>query len=95
MLNARQRSFLKAMAHHLEPVVLVGKNGVTDAVINETKHALLAHELIKVRMRGTTEPDNDAQRLADGSSADLVAVRGNIAMLYVAHPEKPRISLPR
>ena len=49
-LTARERSFLKARAHPLEPIVHVGHEGLTEAVLNEVDNALIAHELIKVRV---------------------------------------------
>jgi RNA-binding protein len=49
-LTSRERSLLKARAHALEPVVQVGHAGVTDKVVAEIDRALVAHELIKVRV---------------------------------------------
>ncbi len=43
---------LKAKAHHLKPVILLGAKGLTPAVIEETNNALLIHELIKVKISG-------------------------------------------
>ncbi len=51
-LTPAQRRELKARAHALEPVVLVGAAGLTSAVVKEVERALLAHELIKVRVAG-------------------------------------------
>ena len=53
-LTARERSFLKARAHPLEPIVYVGHEGLTDAVLKEIERALTAHELIKVRVNEGT-----------------------------------------
>jgi len=49
-LTSRERSHLKARAHALEPVVQVGHAGVTDTVVAEIDRALLAHELVKIRV---------------------------------------------
>ena len=49
MLSTSQRKALKARAHRIEPVVLVGAKGLTDEVLAEIERALKAHELIKVR----------------------------------------------
>jgi putative YhbY family RNA-binding protein len=49
-LTSRERSQLKARAHALEPVVQVGRGGLTDSVVAEIDRALIAHELIKVRV---------------------------------------------
>jgi len=69
-LTSKQRQYLRGLAHPLAPVVRVGKAGVTDNVIAETRKALASHELIKVRIeiddsseRKTTAADRKSTRL--------------------------------
>lgn len=50
ILQRDERLALRAQAHHLDPVVLMGSNGLTDAVVKEIDRELNAHELIKVRV---------------------------------------------
>ena len=70
-LTARERAKLKARAHALEPVVSVGNAGLTDAVAAEVERALVAHELIKVKVAG---PDRDAREaLCDAICAKVDA----------------------
>lgn len=52
VLSKQEILALRARAHHLNPVVMVGQHGLTEAVIRETETALRAHELIKVRVLG-------------------------------------------
>ena len=52
LLSAIDRKALKARAHHLDPVVMIGDAGLTPAVIHEIEVALKSHELIKVRVAG-------------------------------------------
>ena len=59
MLTSSQRAALRARAHDLHPLVMIGQGGLTTAVIKETDAALNAHELIKVRVLG----DDRAARL--------------------------------
>ena len=97
VLTPKQRQFLKGLAHPLSPVVRVGKGKLTDAVVNETKGALEAHELIKVRI---DVDDGDERRaiaaqLAEATDAHLAGTVGKIAMLYRAREEKPKIRLPK
>lgn len=97
MLTPKQRQYLKGLAHSLSPVVRIGKGKLTDAVIVETKNALEAHELIKVRIE---VDDGEARRalagqLAEATDAHLAGTVGKIAMLYRARDEKPKIKLPR
>lgn len=95
MLSSRQRAHLSALAHPKKPVVLVGQKGVTDAVLKEVDGALLAHELIKVRLRGSEDAEQDASAVATSTGAEVVAVRGSVAILFRAHPERPRLELPQ
>jgi RNA-binding protein len=88
---------LRALGHHLDPVVQVGKEGVTDAVVAATREQLLAHELIKVRI-GTEAPvdrKEAASDLAARTGATLAQVLGRTLLLYKRHPRKARIELPR
>lgn len=97
VLTSKQRQFLKGLAHPLSPIVRVGKGGVTDAVVNETKKSLDSHELIKVRIDvdDSHERKDLAQKLADAADAQLAATIGKIAVLYRERDEEPEIKLPR
>lgn len=88
---------LKALGHHLEPVVQIGKDGITDALVAATKEQLLAHELIKVRV-GTEAPIDRKEagaELAAKAGAVLAQTLGRTLLLYKRHPHKPKIVLPR
>ena len=96
-LTSRQRSALRAQAHGLDPVVLLGKAGVTDAVIRGVDDALAARELIKVRLAGDRdERDAAADAIAARSGADLAGRIGRMAILFRRHPDPARrtIDLP-
>lgn len=95
-LTAKQRQFLKGLAHPLSPIVRVGRGGVTPAVINETKKSLEAHELIKVRIEGDDGAAREklADELASAAGAEIAGSIGKIVMLYRAREEKPSIKLP-
>ena len=95
-MTSKQRQFLKGLAHPLQPVVRIGRGGVTDAVVAETRKSLIAHELIKVRI----DTDDAAARkalaakLAEATSSEIAGAVGKIAILYRARDEKPSIKLP-
>lgn len=93
-LTSKQRSALKALAHHLKPVVSVGAKGVSDAVVVETERALTAHELIKVRVHEADDLDAAIADLAARVGAELIAVRGKNAILFRRNPDDPRVQLP-
>ena len=89
-----QKKYLRGLAHSLKPVVQVGQSGLNDAVTEQVEAQLLAHELIKVKMR---EPENKkamAEALAASSGAVLCGLVGHTAILYRPHPEEPTIVLP-
>jgi RNA-binding protein len=97
VLTAKQRQFLRGLAHPLAPVVRVGKGGVTPSVIAETKKSLYSHELIKVRIdvEESAERKTIANRLATETDAALAGTIGKVAILYRERDEEPEIELPR
>ena len=96
-LTSRQRKFLKGRAHSLEPVVMVGKNGITDSLIKLTDDALRSHELIKVRFIEFKDKKKLlVEQIADGTESQIVGIIGHVAILYRQNPdkEKRKIDLP-
>lgn len=75
---------LKARAHHLNPVVMIGQKGLTEAVIQETDTALRAHELIKVRVLGDDRQERIeiCEALCAETGAQLVQHIGKLLILY-------------
>ena len=96
MLTARQRQVLRGLAHALQPVVRIGKAGLTPAVVNETRKSLEAHELIKVRidMDDADDRKEAAEALARETEAEIAGTIGKLAILYRRHEENPLIRLP-
>jgi RNA-binding protein len=94
-LAARDRKRMRQIAHHLDPVILVGDAGVTNSVIAETTRALLDHELIKVRIAGEDRTARQAgtERLAEACGAQIVQTIGKVVVLYRRNPDaKPKLS---
>jgi RNA-binding protein len=88
VLTPRQRATLKGRAHALEPYVLIGQSGLTDAVVTEVDKALLAHELIKVRV-GVGDRHERAslkEQLCARTGAALVQSVGKVAVLWRPRP---------
>ena len=94
-LKGFQRTWLRGRAHPLKQVVQVGQGGVTDQVIEAVNAALLAHELIKVRLMRPDDKRGTANAVALRAGAELCGLVGHTAILYRAHPEKPKIVLPQ
>jgi RNA-binding protein len=95
-LTARQRAHLKGLAHHLKPVVHLGKDGLTDNVVKQIDAALEAHELIKVKVvEGSPLDRHEASdAVPEKVSAFLVQNIGKVLVLYRPHPDNPKIALP-
>ena len=81
-LNSHQRQFLKAQAHSLKPVVLLGNDGLSENVIKEIDSSIEHHELIKVRLNAGDSRKEQGQQAADAVKAELVTVVGRIAILF-------------
>lgn len=96
-LSGRQKRHLRALAHHLEPLVQVGKEGVSEAVVRAASQALTDHELIKVRLPQVERDERTqmTEALERETGAALAGTMGRVAILYRRHPEKPTIRLPR
>jgi len=96
-LTGRQRRHLRALGHHLQPVVQVGHEGVTEAVVREAHQQLETHELIKVRIGESSPQDRHegAELLAEKTGAQVAQVLGRTALLYRARKENPEIVLPK
>lgn len=84
MLTAQNRAVLKSIATNLKDLVFVGKEGVTDNVINQVNDNLFAHELIKVKVQRSVldEIKQIADTLAEKCDADVVSIIGSKILLY-------------
>jgi RNA-binding protein len=96
MLTGKQRRYLRGMAHNLKPLVQVGKESVSEALVAAVDQALLDHELIKVKIGENAEGDRHeiAEDLGKKTGSEVAQVLGNTIVLYRQHPEKPGIELP-
>lgn len=95
-LSGNQVRHLRGLGHHLNPVVRVGKEGVTEALAGKVSEELRAHELIKLKCGDGCLEDADTMgaALAERCHADLVQVIGHTFLLYRRNREDPRIELP-
>ena len=80
----------------MSPVLLIGKTGVTPAVIAEAKRALHDHELIKVRFRGAEREERDTglAELAANTESVLLQRVGHTALYYKRRIDRPGIVIP-
>jgi RNA-binding protein len=95
-MTGKERRHLRALAHRLSPVVIIGQRGLGADVVRQVDRALIDHELIKVRL-GSECPvgrNEAAGALAERTSAEVAGMIGRVIILYRPHPEHPRIALP-
>jgi RNA-binding protein len=92
-LTPAQRKIHRSEAHHLDPVVMVGGDGLTDAVKKETDAALNAHGLIKIRVFSDDRAAREAmlQTLADGLNAAPIQHIGKLLVLWRALPDREKV----
>ena len=95
-LTSKQARHLRALGHHLDPVVHLGKAGVTEALQKAIDAALIDHELVKVKLNpeATEDRHEAAAALALALKAELAQVLGRTFLLYRKHPSQPKIKLP-
>lgn len=95
-LTSKQRRYLRSLAHRLNPVVLMGKQGLTEKLIQDLDRNLSHHELIKMKISGEDRNDLKAvvESLTKATKAVEVQVIGHVAVLYRPAKE-PEIKLPR
>jgi RNA-binding protein len=93
-LTNQQRRQLKAKAHALKPIILIGANGVTEAVLAAIEEALEHHELIKVKVRAEERADKLAmvEAICKNTGATEVQLVGHNLTLY-RRSSKPKIVL--
>lgn len=95
-MNSKQISYLRGLAHSLNPVVMIGNNGLTESVLKEIEVNLNAHELIKIKVMG----DDRALRslmlaeICEKSNAIAVHHIGKQLVVY-RKSEKARIVIPQ
>ena len=94
-LSNSQSRYLKGQAHHLDPVVTIAANGLSESVMEELEIQLNHHELIKVKIRAEREARTElAERIADRTGAEIVHAIGGVVVLFRPDPEEPKIALP-
>lgn len=97
MITSKQRSFLRSLAQNVDPTVYIGKNGLTDTVMEEIDRGLYTRELIKVKIQEgcTLKPKDVAEEMARKYGAEFVTAIGRKFVLYRQSKDNKKIELPR
>lgn len=94
-LKQEQKKRFRTIGHKLNPIVMIGEKGLTDAVVSEVNRALDDHELIKVKVVAEDREDKKAiiEELVRMTGAELVQTIGHIALLLKQSDEpNPKLS---
>ena len=97
-LEGYQKRYLRGLANPLEPVVMIGRRGITESLVQKVDASLESHELIKIRFQEFKEEKKRmSEEIAEKTSSVVVGIVGHVAMLYRGHPdpEKRKIDLPQ
>ena len=95
-LSGKQRRYLRALGHHLDPVLQIGHEGLSDALVAQASAQLEAHELIKVKVgeSSTLSRHDAASQLAAATGSSLAQVLGRTFLLYRPRARDPELTLP-
>lgn len=95
-MNSKQISFLRGLAHDLNPVVMIGNNGLTEQVLKEIDVSLKSHELIKIKVFGDDREARVAmlQEICEKTNAIAVHHIGKQLIIY-RRAEQPKIVIPK
>ena len=97
-LSSSQRSYLRSQAHHLEPVVLIGKQGITDGTIESIDRVLEARELIKIKFREFKDKKLSlSEKIAELTNSEVVGLIGHTVIIFRQNPDsdKRQIHIPQ
>ena len=96
-LSSSEQKYLRSQAHHLEPVVLIGKNGIKDGTIESINKVLQTRELIKIKFREfKDEKLKLSGKIAELTNSEIVGIIGHTLILFRQNPdsEKQEIHFP-
>ena len=99
-ITARQKKFLKGLAHPLNALVHIGKDGISPGILDTVRSELVNHELIKVKIgsNNNLEKHDTSQKIAEQTDSTLVLLIGKTFVLYKKNLKKPkdkRINMPK
>ena len=90
-MNSKQRSKLRSLAHHLKPIVVIGKDGLTKGAISSINRALDAHELIKVKFSQNKESKKALVKSSgDALSAFIIGDVGHTIIMFRAQKDRDK-----
>ena len=94
-LTSKRRAFLRKKAHNLEAMVRIGKDGITDNLIQSIVEAIDSRELLKVKILQNCETEKEEifEKLSERKEFQVVGIIGKTIILFKENTDKPVISL--
>jgi len=98
-LTSKQARYLRGLGHHLTPLAMIGREGISTTLVKSVQDILKAHELVKVRVQNNCPQGRKeaAAELAERTGAQVAQVIGKTFLLFRANPDLPpdkKITLP-
>ncbi len=96
MLTGKQRSYLKGLAHSLKPITQIGKDGISEAFLDQISVLLDRHELIKINVLDNSDEsaDHAARQICEALDAEFVQSIGNKLTIYRQSRIDPTLEIP-
>lgn len=96
MLTGKQRSYLKGLAHDLDPLFQLGKSGLSENFITQVEEALETRELIKIKILQNCDldPKETANELVEKLDAEFVQSIGSKFVIYKESKKNKKIEIP-
>ena len=94
-LSGKQKNYLRGLAHHRNPIVTIGANGLSENVLNEIDTALNQHELLKIKLPAGSKQQRTAlvANICSETTAEPVQLLGRVGVIFRAS-EEFKITLP-
>src|SRR3990167_2321994 len=95
-LTPAELKSLKQQSHHLDPVILFGAKGLTDAIQKEIELALYSHELIKIKLSSKDKAEKQAltETICKKNAAILINQIGHVITIYKKSPKEKAVTAP-
>lgn len=96
MLTGKERSYLKSLAHNMDPLIQLGKDGINEGFLNQIDKLLEDHELVKIRVlqNAPVEVDEIVDEILEKTGAEFVQKIGKKLTIYRESKENKKIELP-
>lgn len=96
-MNSKRRAYLKKLAHAMRPVIQVGKEGVSPALVDQVAETIKKRELIKISLLESMpeELKEAAEKITERTRSEFVSLVGRKLTIYKRNEQEPVIEFPR